>query len=234
MRAVLALLLLAVIAGFTVAAGFACGGDEADAPAEVLVNPGFEEGKTGWASLTTEAWHPEFDISTDPVHSGTQATYLQMQPEGAEPTLIFGVMQEVSPDKFPEQVSGWYRVENWVRATQIQYMQAVVVVWEAENRPPEFNNHQIRYILNGIGSPPFQIENAKYIFLNTGDPEQDVWVPFTLNVRQDFLDQWGAVPEGYGFIRLLFEVRYDGRTSGEMPTADVYYDDLHFGKASAD
>jgi hypothetical protein len=52
-----------------------------------------------------------------------------------------------------------------------------------------------------------------------------------MNVRQDFLDQWGAVPENFEYVRLLFEVRYDSRTSGETPSADVYYDDLHFGQA---
>ena len=43
-----------------------------------------------------------------------------------------------------------------------------------------------------------------------------------------------AAPEKFEFVRLLFEVRYDGRTSGETPSADVYYDDLHFGEARAD
>jgi hypothetical protein len=208
----------------------ACGGDD-EGSGEILINPGFEEGKTGWTSLETEVWFPDFNISTDVVHGGTQAAHLEMRPQATEPTLIFGVVQEVTPEEFPGQVSGFYRVDNWQRATPKQYLQIVVIAWEAENRPPQFNNHQIRYILGGIDQPPFRIDNAKYIFLNTGEPQQGEWLPFTLNVRQDFIDQWGEAPEGFEFIRLLFEVRYDERTSGQNPTADVYYDDLHVGDA---
>jgi len=63
------------------------------------------------------------------------------------------------------------------------------------------------------------------------DPALDEWVPFQVNVRDDFLKLWGAVPE-YEKIRVLFEVRYDDKAKGEGPAeADVYYDDLYFGPA---
>ena len=44
---------------------------------------------------------------------------------------------------------------------------------------------------------------------------------------------WGAVPEGFDKMRVLFEVRYDEKQAGATPAeADVYYDDLYMGPAS--
>ena len=47
---------------------------------------------------------------------------------------------------------------------------------------------------------------------------------------EDFQRLWGAVPQGYEKIRVLFEVRYDDKAQDEGPLeADVYYDDLYSG-----
>ncbi len=68
--------------------------------------------------------------------------------------------------------------------------------------------------------------------LSREDPPLDQWVPFSVNVKEDFERFWGAVPEGYETIRILFEVRYDSKAIGEGPlAADVFYDDLYFGPA---
>ena len=51
-----------------------------------------------------------------------------------------------------------------------------------------------------------------------------------LPMRQDFIDLWGGVPKDFTKIRVLFEVRCDGKTPAEGPLeADVYYDDLYMG-----
>jgi hypothetical protein len=59
------------------------------------------------------------------------------------------------------------------------------------------------------------------------------WVPFQLNVREDFCELWGTIPEGYANLRVFFEVRWDGRQETDgVSVADVYYDDLYFGPAA--
>jgi hypothetical protein len=76
------------------------------------------------------------------------------------------------------------------------------------------------------------ISNAHFVFLGREDPPLEQWVPFRVNVRDDFQRLWGAAPEGFEKIRVLFEVRYDSKAPGEAPAADVYYDDLYFGPAT--
>jgi hypothetical protein len=223
--------LLALLA-VTAMLGWACSGSNHQ-PGNSLRNPGFEEGPDGWAALTTEAWEPHFDVSETAAHSGTHAAYLAMRTDASTPaTRIWGVAQEVSPGAFPEELKGFYRVDNWQRGTGNQYLQAVVIVFGATNRPDGFPNHQIRYILAGIEAPPFSIANARYIFLGPPEPVQGQWIEFQRNVAEDFRQQWGDVPTGFSTVRLLFEVRFDNKGSDERPSADVYYDDLYFGSAT--
>ena len=56
---------------------------------------------------------------------------------------------------------------------------------------------------------------------------------FETNIKEDFLEKWKAVPEGYSKIRVLFEARYDDKEAGIASEADVYYDDLYMGPADA-
>ncbi len=114
------------------------------------------------------------------------------------------------------------------------YLQFVVIVFGATNLPGGYSNHQIRYILAGLQSPPFGIANADFVFLTREDPVIGEWVDFERNLADDFEEAWGAVPENFEKIRVLFEVRYDDKLAGEGPIAsDVYYDDLYMGPAPA-
>lgn len=208
----------------------ACGGS---GDANLFDNSSFEKGEEPWISLTTPAWGTPFHVSDAGAHTGKQSAALDMRATAEVGTKVFGVVQEVEPEEFPELISGYYRVGQWTRGTVVQYIQFVVIAIGSTNAPGTFPNHQIRYILAGIDQPPFAISNAKFIFVGTEEPAPDGWVYFERNVRQDFIDQWGAVPEGFTSIRVLFEVRYDSKDSGNMePTADVFYDDLYLGPAA--
>ena len=220
-------LLVVACATFAVSCGGSSGGNE-------LRNPGLEDGKAGWESLTDETWFPSYDLG-DIAHGGTHSVLLRMRGgETQEPVLIHGVIQEVTPSQWPEEVRAYYRVEGWQRGTAKQYVQAIVMAWGADNVPDrQFPNHQIRYILAGVTEPPFAIRNAKFVFLGPPDPVQGQWVEFRRDIRQDFIDQWGAVPEGFDKIRVMFEVRFDDKQPAEAPAADVYFDDLYLGPATA-
>ena len=205
----------------------------------VLAHGDFEdcpEGDTpcgAWFALKP----PDFELS-DVAHGGDTSAHLKMRdPDTATGAKVYYLVQEVNPTEFPEVISGYYRVENWVKGTPKQYLQFVVIVWGATNAPENspgqrFPNHQIRYLEAGIDQDPFAIANAKFFYISKDDPVEGTWVPFKVNVKQDFLDQWGAVPEGYERIRLLFEVRYDDKLAESPSEADVYYDDLYFGPAA--
>ena len=200
----------------------------------VLAIPGFEEctdASPGPCSPWFALKPPNFQLA-DNAHSGEVSAMLRMRElESAAGTTVYYLVQEVAPTEFPEVLSGFYRVENWLRGTEKQYLQFVIIVAGADNAPADFGNHQIRYILTGIDEEPFAISNAKFVFLGEKEPTMNEWVPFQVNVKQDFLDLWGAVPEGYDFIRLLYEVRYDDKQPQAPSEADVFYDDLYFGPA---
>ena len=191
-------------------------------------NPGFEDGREHWTSIKP----PDFVLSDEVFHTGQASALLELRAEpGTEGTKVFYLVQEVTPEEFPAIISGNYRVTRWTRGTRLQYLQFAVIAFGANNLPGGYANHQVRYILGGIDEEPFDIANAHFVFLSRDDPALDEWVPFQVNVRDDFLKLWGAVPE-YEKIRVLFEVRYDDKAKGEGPAeADVYYDDLYFGPA---
>ncbi|MGB6896754.1 MAG: hypothetical protein WBF37_12540 [Dehalococcoidia bacterium] len=201
----------------------------------LFLNPDFEEGEQPWFSMTTQAWGPPFEVSGSAADSENQSALLQMRagPEAAG-ARVFGVVQEITPEHFPELVSGYYRVEDWARGAEKQYVQFVVIVFEASNTPVTSPNHQIRYLLAGIEEPPFSIGNARFVFVGTDEPVTGQWVYFERNIRDDFQELWGAVPEGFSKIRILLEVRYDDKAAGSGEVkADVFYDDLYVGPAAA-
>jgi len=221
--------LITLLALASLAVWAACG---SSGPADLFQNPSFEDGAEPWISLSTEAWGARFTLADGVAHSGEHSALLEMRAAQEAGPKVFGVVQEVQPKKFPELISGYYRVAEWTRGTDIQYLQFVVIAIGAKNMPGNFPNHQLRYILAGIDHPPFDVSNAKFIFVGTEEPTPDGWVYFERNVRQDFIDQWGAAPEGFSTIRVLFEVRYDDKEAGvTTPAADVFYDDLYLGPA---
>lgn len=198
-------------------------------------NGGFEAGRDPWCSLGTSAWGRPFSASGRQSNSGERSALLELNSQGSEQTArVFGVVTEIAPDEFPEVLSGYYYVDAWERGSPNQYLQFVVIVWEAANAPAEVAapNHQIRYVLAGVESQPIEIANARFVMVGTGEPAQGRWVRFERNIRQDFEELWGAVPAGYSRLRVLFEVRWDERTPDDGPAvADVFYDDLYAGPA---
>lgn len=224
--------LLSMLSLLAVAA--ACGGGNPAPPPtgdNIFGNPSFEDDQSPWFSLKP----PEFVLSDDVSHSGNTSAFLPFRADQSEvDNKIYYLVQEVEPQEFPEVISGYYRVDEWEKGTPKQYLQFVVIVFGGDNPPENFTNHQIRYLLAGIDAPPFGIANARFVFLTKEEPQTSQWVHFERNLREDFQQFWGAVPQNFDKIRVLFEVRYDDKAAGEGPvSADVYYDDLYMGPAPA-
>ena len=206
--------------------------------ANLFGNPGFEEGEKYWFGL-----HEQTVQTGEVAHSGTSGAYLKMR-DAADVTgaQVYYLVQEVDPAEFPELISGYYRVDNWKRGTEKQYLQFVVILFAPTNLNLDkqgtplatpYPNYQTRYILSGITEEPFRIDNSFFKFLSSDvEPRQGEWVYFESNIKQDF-EQWGAVPAGYSKMRFLFEVRFDDKEAGAPAEADVYYDDLYLGPADA-
>lgn len=199
----------------------------------ILVNPGLEDGSEPWISLSEDTG---FRRTEERAHSGKASALLRMREgPGEEGARVYYLVQEVRPQELPEVVRGYYRVENWKKGTLKQYLQFVVIAWEPDNFPTSAPNWQIRYPLAGIDSPPFFIGNAHFVFLGKEEPVEGEWVKFETNVKDDFERLWGQAPEGFEFLRILFEVRFDGQiAAGDSAEADVYYDDLYFGPADGE
>jgi len=215
----------------------ACSSDGGEQPPRNLFdNPGFEDATQPWFSLDSEAWGTPFAVSTKQARSGMSSGFLELRSEDGGPARVYGIVQEVAPEEFPELLAGAYYVERWQQGTPKQYLQCVVIVWGADNAPAELGdveNYQIRYVLGGVDAAPLSIANARYVMLGAGPPAQGKWVPFERNVRQDFEQLWGSAPEGFDSIRVFFEVRWDERVASDGPgAADVYFDDLFLGPAA--
>lgn len=231
-------------------------------PANLLVNPSFEEPVAPQAQpvdphVIGEWWSftgPErpywrhFEISDEHATEGAKSVRLTLDSEGFDgPTLIVGATQNVKAGTMPGELSGMVRVDGWERGTARQYVQIVVIVWNVTgNYPPgaAHKNYQIAYTFAGIEEPPFAIQNRKFLFprgekidlhAEDGNPVEGEWKRFDLNPREDFKAHWGVDPSDYEYIRVLYEVRYDGRQAATEPPAHavVHWDDLYFGERRA-
>jgi len=235
------LVLLPLLAVLATAAGISCSGGSDSSPTttqtptpapagNLFANPGFEAGDDPWFTLNDESG---FELTTELAHEGDFSAVLRMNdPESAEGSKVYYLVQEASPDEFPEVVEGFYRVENWNRGAVRQYVQFVVIAFGPSNFPDSATNFQLRYLLAGIDTPPFSISNAKFVFVDREEPVEGEWIPINLNIREDFRERWGLVPEDVELLRLLFEVRYDAKAAGSgAARGDVYYDDLYIGPA---
>lgn len=203
------------------------------ADGNLFVNAGFEDGGDPWFSK--EGWGTSFTVSNAQARSGESSVLLQLRSEDApsEAVRVYGAVQRVCPQEFPEVVRGHYFVERWEQGTPIQYLQFVAIVDNAENIPPgaaPATNHQVRYILAGVDQQPTRISNARYVMVATEQPRIGEWVPFEFNLREDFRELWGDVPSGYDGVEFFFEARWDDRQPEDgVSIADVYYDDLFLG-----
>ena len=193
-------------------------------------NPGFEEGTQYWFALHEEALQ-----TSNIAHSGQASAYLRMRDDAdVQDAKAYSIVQEMAPEQFPELISGFYRVEDWRRGTENQYLQLTVVVFAPTNLGGQYPNYQMHYPLVGLAEIPFAIDNARFNFVSRDfEPRQEEWVYFEANIKKDFEEQWTAVPEGYSKIRVISEVRFDGKVAGLPVWADVYYDDLYMGPADA-
>ena len=90
---------------------------------------------------------------------------------------------------------------------------------------------QVAYVLSGVDYPPLRISNRKFIFAGPKRPVEGKWIPFDFDLHADFQREWGAVPERYEWIRVLYEARFDNYQVGNKSElrATVYYDDLYLG-----
>ena len=216
-------------------------GSGARSGGNLLVNGSFERGTEPWWFFTDRPYWAGFTLSRDYAVDGVYSAHLRLRAfSWDEGTKIWGLIQEVEAPlgarggrlPFPRRLAGYYRVENWRRATAKQYLQVVIIVWgDPDPRVRELSNIQIRYILAGVTRPPFGIRNARFRFLGPEEPPQGEWVYFERDLHRDFEELWGHIPASVEKIRVLFEVRYDGKRQGEGPgSADVYFDALYLGE----
>jgi hypothetical protein len=193
----------------------------------ILKDPGFEKASTAWVYLHWSPVWESYTISEAHSNSGQKSAHLSLRGnEFSQDSKIVGCVQDIFPQQMPEKVSGHYFVENWTKGATNQYIQCVVMAWDV----PGYVDAplQIRYIIAGIDTEPFYLDNAEYIFISRHQPTENQWFGFERDLHYDFLKAWGFIPEGFSMIRFVFEVRYDGVPYSEC-SADVYLDDVFMG-----
>jgi hypothetical protein len=217
------------------------GVDEPDEPpppatgkGNLLSNPGFESGEEGWEWLSwSKGWAP-FEISEGRRRSGERALHLPVRSEGeVRRTIVWGVVQDVTIDAFPECLEGWYLVSDWERGAEKQYLQTVII---SDLKTPSGADKQIRMMLTGMDRPSYNLSNARYFFCDPGKPVTpplEKWVHFKCSPRTWFLQAWGELPEAGHRLRVFFEARFDDRKSTEKEVvAETFFDDLYLGPAT--
>jgi len=91
----------------------------------LLANPGFEDGEVGWTYPTQSPYWGKFEVVEAPVRSGRRAAHLRLRagPEDqTNATWILDVMQEPVPERFPDVMGGWYRVESWDKGADVTHL----------------------------------------------------------------------------------------------------------------
>jgi hypothetical protein len=164
----------------------------------LLENPGFEAGEAGWTyPVESDAWG-HFEVVESPVHRGRRAAHLRLRagPEDTTKTVwVLGVMQELRPERFPDVMGGFYRVEAWEKGDPrtLLYLQAVAIVWSDEaglvinrGRPSSspIRNYQLRFYLAGVSEPPFRLGNSGFAFVSREPPRPGEWTYFEVPLRE--------------------------------------------------
>lgn len=201
----------------------------------LLQNPGFEQGRTGWGWKDKSQYWVNFEVDDAQAHAGTQSLKLTLEADDSprHESRVAGVFQEIAVPDFPARIGGLYYVEELEKSDpEIHlYLQVAVIVWGAAR--VDQPNYQIRYYLAGQPTPALNIGNAKVEVVNGAMPEMNTWVAFDLPVRADFERLWGAVPEGYERVDVFFELRWDKMTDDGRAKATARYDDLFLEPYSA-
>ena len=207
-------------------------------PFNMLTNPGFEDGTAPWWYFPDRSHWGSFTTSTARALGGSWAARVELLINPMNPpragASIQGLIQSIQPSVFPSRVSGNYYVEKWDRSPTKMYMQVVVIASGTESLAGG-SAAEISYVLTGLDHQPFNMINRKFIFLTKTQPELGRWIHFERDLRKDFKEQWGFVPETFTSIRIFFELRADMRDENIDPAnppsmyAIAYFDDLYLG-----
>ena len=194
-----------------------------------LANAGFEEGDAGWKWLDWSSQWGRFEVGEERAATGSRAAHLAVHGSWTDAsTRVFGVVQEIVSPVFPTRISGRYFVERWEPGqAKKAYVQVVIIAMQAQGSQPTM---QLRYILEGVTVQPYQLSNARYVFVHRREqPDTGTWIDFSLDVQEDCRTLWGAVPpDGTGY-RVLFEARFDDKPPAGTVAIDVWYDELFVG-----
>ncbi len=198
----------------------------------LLVNAGFEQGTNGWTWLDWSKGWSGFSHDTKHAYEGDGSIHFSVVSDHRETTVWGAVQEPVLFDDIPECIEGYYYVEDWDNGPWKQYLQLVVIDL-THSLGPKQGQAQLRYIISGSKTPPLNISNAQYLFLEkprADKPKIGQWTRFVANPRRDFQENWQYTPTKNAKLRVLFEARYDLH-SADMPLAkaEVYFDNLYMG-----
>ena len=197
-------------------------------PSVELVNGDFEADEPDpWHSLEGNLQWGPFSLGSETTAEGKTNHFAKVRAEASAPPVslrVFGTVQELVIRKgLPEKLDFRCRVAQEKKLCSKQYAQAVAIF-----TPASGTNVQLRHILHGVDTPPYQMGNARFV-MNPAFQEKDGWRHYSLPLREKFAQEYPGQDFTKGTLRLLFEARYDDLPSsvapGEVPL-EMHYDDV--------
>lgn len=85
----------------------------------LFVNGSFEQTAAPWFAFHSKQWDG-FSVTDRYAKEGQHSAYLALRAsQETQGSKVFGLIQEVSLQKFPAKISGFYRIEDWERGGEI-------------------------------------------------------------------------------------------------------------------
>lgn len=192
-------------------------------------------GSTAWYSLKNPQWGGFLRSGERDAATGQTNHFARVRADVAMPPAaikVFGLVQEIRlTDGVPDHWDFDMRVARENKLCSKQYAQVVAIHWPGETDTPGAGNVQLRCVLHGVDSPPYQMGNARFHMNPEFKSIDNSWRNYRLPLRKWFEEAYPAQDFSAGRLRILMEARYDDMPASAKPgevALEVDYDNVDF------
>lgn len=202
------------------------------APSAALENGDFEAAAPApWHALEDNIQWGKFSLGSEKLPDGRTNQFAKVSAQAASPPValkVFGAVQELKiVSGLPEKLEFRCRIAQEKKLCTKQYAQAVAI-FTPNAATTGSANVQLRHILHGLTTAPYEMANAKFV-INPPFTQEGEWRRYALPLRETFAAQYPGYDFSKGTLRLLLEARYDDLPNTAAPgevALEMHYDDV--------